>query len=213
MTPEAAEALRRAAETPVEASVRDLDAVAGDLSAAFATYPMFEWIMRPDARRDAARLKFFKRMLADTAFASGTVLRPEGGGAASVWLASEKLMAPAFWNDLLALPTLLGATGLARFGRLAALRKAMEAHHPMNRRHAYLWLIGVRPEAQGSGIGSRLLAAGLARVDAQGRPAFLETSTEANVALYRRHGFEVASTYDVQPGSPPSWAMWRPAPA
>ncbi len=51
---------------------------------------------------------------------------------------------------------------------------------------------------------------------AAGKPyprVFLETSTETNVALYRRHGFEVIGEYWVRPDSPPSWAMWRePAP-
>ena len=84
---------------------------------------------------------------------------------------------------------------------MASLRKAMDLHHPMARPHDYLWLLGVTPAAQGKGVGSRLLTAGLARVDAQRRPAFLETSTEANVALYRRHGFEVIDEYWVRPDS------------
>ena len=37
-----------------------------------------------------------------------------------------------------------------------------DAHHPKAPPHAYLWFLGVRPDAQGLGVGSRLLAAGLA---------------------------------------------------
>jgi hypothetical protein len=43
----------------------------------------------------------------------------------------------------------------------------------------------------------------------RGVPAYLETSTEANVAWYRHHGFEVQ--HEVRPvaGGPPVWTMWR----
>nr|QQZ52074.1 GNAT family N-acetyltransferase [Phenylobacterium glaciei] len=61
------------------------------------------------------------------------------------------------------------------------MRKVMDELHPMARPHAYLWFLGVRPEAQGLGVGSRMLKAGLAKVDAAGLPAYLESSNEANV--------------------------------
>ena len=202
-------ALKRGAESPVQAGARDLEAVASDLSAAFADYPMFRWFMRDDHRREAARLNLFRLMVGAIAMTTGAVMRPPGGGAAAVWIPSDRLGPTSLWEELRSIPVLLGATGWSRFPRMAAMRGAMDRHHPMDRPHAYLWLLGVRPEAQGLGIGSRLLAAGLAEVDAQRLPAFLETSTEANVALYRRHGFEVTEEYFVTPDSPPTWTMWR----
>jgi hypothetical protein len=48
----------------------------------------------------------------------------------------------------------------------------------------------------------------LARVDADGMPAYLESSNELNLALYRRHGFEVTSEVAI-PGGPRTWPMWR----
>lgn len=207
MSPDDIADLRRGAEAPEVCDWDKLSNAAEDLSAAFATYPMFDWFMRDDARRDAARLDFFRLILAGTM--GGTILRPASGGAAAVWMPSDQLGPTPFWEELRSLPVMLRATGLSRFGRLMALRKAMDHHHPMDRPHVYLWLLGVRPEAQGYGIGSRLLAAGLQRTDARGLPVFLETSTPENVALYRRHGFEVIEDYMVTAGSPPSWAMWR----
>ena len=79
----------------------------------------------------------------------------------------------------------------------------------MERPHAYLWFLGVRPEAQGLGVGSRMLKAGLAKVDAAGLPAYLESSNEANVPLYRRYGFEVMREFRARADAPPAWAMWR----
>lgn len=210
MSPAEIEALRRGAEAPSRAGAAELDAVAADLAAAFADDPVFLWFQRTDAKRDAGRVKLF-RLLAGMGIADGEVLRPAGGGAASVWLPSQSLGPSPPLDELRALPTILAATGFSRLSRMAAARTAMERHHPMDREHAYLWFIGVAPQAQGLGVGSRLLAAGLERVDAQGLPAYLESSNIANVPLYRRHGFEVTREIEPAPGAPKLYAMWREA--
>lgn len=211
MTEAEIEALRRGAETPAKASPADIAAVADDLSAAFKDDPQFDWFMRDDARRPTERLKFFRMLLSEIALPDGVVTRPLTGGAVSIWLPSEALGPNPIWQELRALPSILAATGFARFGRIVAMREAMDKHHPMARPHAYLWFLGVRPEAQGLGVGSRMLAAGLKAVDEQGRHAFLESSNVANVPLYRRFGFEVVEEYRARPDAPPIWAMWREA--
>jgi ribosomal protein S18 acetylase RimI-like enzyme len=85
----------------------------------------------------------------------------------------------------------------------------MDRHHPLDRPHAYLWFLGVSRPLQGYGIGSRLLKLATDRLDAQRLPAYLETQTERNLALYRRHGFEVTSEHKPRPDAPPLWSMWR----
>lgn len=203
-------ALRRGAEQPDKVGIADLAAVADDLAAAFADDPVFNWFLRDDARREAARTGLFRTLTA-LAVADGEVFRPTGGGAAAIWMPSEALGPSSFLEELRMVPRILAATGWSRLRRMAAMRAAMDANHPMDRPHAYLWFIGVRPEAQGHGAGSRLLAAGLARTDALGLPAYLESSNVANVPLYRRHGFEVTREIEAMPGAPKLWAMWRDA--
>lgn len=209
MTPEALAELRRAAETPQTALVEEIDAVAGDLAAAFDGDPMFEWFMKTGRDRDAARANLFRFLLRETALPVGWALRPSMGGGASVWIPSVRMGPNRWWEELRALPVILRATGFSRLDRLSAMRAAMDKHHPSQTPHIYLWLLGVRPEAQGAGVGSRLLRAGLDRADAQGLPVFLETATTRNVALYRRHGFEVLAEYRAREDAPLSWAMWR----
>lgn len=211
MTPDDISALKRAAEAPLEAGGEDLAKVAADLAAAFTSDPIFNWFLRDDAGREPARQRVF-RNLTGAGMAGGTVSRPATGGAAAIWMPSESLDGPepGFLQQMRRLPSVLATTGVSRFRRLAALRAMMQANHPREP-HAYLWFIGVRPEAQGLGIGSRLLAHGLAQVDAKGLPAYLESSAEANVPLYRRYGFEVIQVLRAAPGAPPMWAMWRPA--
>ena len=202
--------LRRAAETPVAAGLADLPAVAADLADAFADDVMFDWLLRPDARRDEGRLRFFAFIIRHLAFEAGRIERPAVGGAAAVWLPFEALGPTPLRTELRALSTLLFATGLARFGRLAAVRETMDRNHPMDRPHAYLMFLGVARVAQGHGVGSRLLKVGTDRLDAAGIPAYLETQTERNIALYQRHGFEVISETRPRPDAPRLWGMWRP---
>jgi ribosomal protein S18 acetylase RimI-like enzyme len=203
------EALRRAAEHPLEATAADLPGVAEDLAAAFAGDVMFDWFLRDDGRRDEARRRFFRLLIGKMAFGAGRIERPATGGAAAVWMPFEFVGPTTLASELRALPTMLFATGLARFSRLMAVRADMDRHHPTDRPHAYLWFLGVTPRAQGHGVGSRLLKVGCERLDAAGQAAYLETQTERNIALYRRHGFNVVSEHRPRPDAPPLWSMWR----
>ena len=203
------DALRRSAENPVQATRADIAGVAADLDAAFSDDVMFDWFLRDDWRRAKARLAFFQLIVGKMAFGTARIDRPAGGGAAAVWMPFEAVGPTPLITELRILPTLLAATGLARFGRLMAVREDMDKHHPMDRPHAYLWFLGVTPQAQGHGVGSRLLKSGTDRLDAAGQPAYLETQTQRNIALYVRHGFTVISEHKPRPDAPPLWSMWR----
>jgi len=208
------EQMRREAETPVRAGAGDVEVVSRDLTAAFADDPLFDWFSRPDARRGAVRLGFFRHLMRELVVpGGGETLKPANGGAAAVWMGSEALRPNTAIQELRALPMLLGLTGWRRFLRLARLRQVMDRAHPMGRPHAYLWFLGVTPEAQGHGVGSRLIKVKLDQLDQAGTPAFLETATERNVAFYRRHGFDVLSEYRPDAEAPRVWAMWREAPS
>jgi ribosomal protein S18 acetylase RimI-like enzyme len=207
------EQMRRDAEAPVRADAASLESVCQDLAAVFVDDPLFNWFSRTDSRKDAARLVFFRHLMRELLLPVGEALRPASGGAAAVWMGSETQGPNSVIEELRALPILLGMTGWSRFGRMLKLREAMDKAHPLDRPHAYLWFLGVTPAAQGHGVGSRLLKAKLDKLDADGTPAFLETATERNVALYRRHGFDVIGEYRPAPDAPLIWAMWREAPA
>jgi len=206
------EQMRREAERPVRAGAGDVEGVARDLAAAFAADPLFDWFSRRDAGRESARLGFFRHLMRELVVpGGGETLKPANGGAAAVWMGSDALGPNTAMQELRALPMLFRLTGWARFLRLARLRQVMDAAHPMDRPHAYLWFLGVTPEAQGRGVGSRLIKAKLDVLDQADTPAFLETATERNVAFYRRHGFDVLSEYRAEGNAPRIWAMWREA--
>jgi len=66
--------------------------------------------------------------------------------------------------------------------------------------HWYLPMVGVEPNAQGSGVGSALMRQGVARCDKEGALAYLESSNPRNISLYERHGFEVMGQIQVGAG-------------
>lgn len=201
--------LRRQAEAPGLAQEGDLEGVAADLAAAFADDPVVDWILRDDGRREAARLALFRLLIRVSVPQRRRIERPAGGGAAAIWIASEHLRRTTLADELRATVGLARACGLKRLSRASRLRAAMDAHHPKARAHDYLSFLGVRPEAQGRGVGSRLLKAHLAGLDAAGRPAFLETGQPRTLSLYRSHGFEVTGEYRPDGDGPTMWSMWR----
>jgi ribosomal protein S18 acetylase RimI-like enzyme len=101
----------------------------------------------------------------------------------------------------------LGA-GVTALPRLVRGFSAIERHHPEEPHH-YLAVLGTDPSAQGQGLGTAVMRPVLEMCDADGVPAYLESSKERNVAYYARHGFRVRQELDVPGGGPRIWLMWR----
>ena len=101
------------------------------------------------------------------------------------------------------------STGLRRARICGEALGKLEAIHPTEE-HWYLEVVGVDPSQRGRGIGTTVIAPMLERCDAEGLPAYLESSNEANLPLYARFGFEVVDEVHPGNGCPPVWPMWRP---
>ena len=72
----------------------------------------------------------------------------------------------------------------------------------------YLAFIAVDPSKQGSGIGSFILKEALKMIDEKKERAYLEASSERNMSLYERHGFECIGKIQIN-DSPPAFPMIR----
>jgi len=57
--------------------------------------------------------------------------------------------------------------------------------------HLHIGPIGVIPEIQGKGVGTKLMEACLVEADSENLPAYLETDRERNVPFYEKLGFNV----------------------
>ena len=105
-------------------------------------------------------------------------------------------------------PTSTWATGRDAYHELLA---RFDAAHPREEAHYYLSLLGTHPRHRGRGIGMWLLAHDLEFVDAEHRPAYLESSNPANNDRYGRLGFEPVGAFSYPGGGPVVTTMWRPA--
>jgi GNAT superfamily N-acetyltransferase len=92
--------------------------------------------------------------------------------AASVWIppGGRELTASEDEDVLFLLRDLAGERATA----IMELLDRFEAAHPKSRPHYYLSLLGAHPDHRGNGLGMRLLAHNLARIDREGMPAYLE---------------------------------------
>ena len=75
--------------------------------------------------------------------------------------------------------------------------------------HFYLQGLGTDPDRQGEGLGSAVMQPVLERCDADGLPAYLESTKERNVGFYEQHGFEVVGKEQIASDGPMLWLMWR----
>jgi len=75
--------------------------------------------------------------------------------------------------------------------------------------HYYLTLLGVRDDRRGRGVGMRLLASNLERSDAEGMPAYLESSNAANDHRYEALGFRRIGEFKTPDDAVMIGTFWR----
>jgi GNAT superfamily N-acetyltransferase len=74
---------------------------------------------------------------------------------------------------------------------------------------SYLHFLAVAPDAQGRGLGGRLLDDLLERSRAEGVGLRLDTTNPANLPFYEAHGLRVHSEVRLGPAGPVMWGMER----
>jgi len=191
-----------------------IDRAAELLSRSFETTPDYTHMFPdPYTRRDAL-LGFMRAPVRDS--------QAEG----NCWVATDgtAMLGVAAWQapgrypwtvgrNLRALPTILSVIRHApgSFRELLKFSSTIDAHFPTEKPLWYLQVIGVSPEAQGLGVGTRLLEPVLGLADRDRVSCYLETSNEKAVPFYLRAGFEInRQGVELMPGGPTYWLMTRP---
>jgi len=98
------------------------------------------------------------------------------------------LPSPSLWRQIGCLYH-QGARAMDRWGWVS---HQLAEHRPLEP-HWYLAVLGVDPEQQGRGLGARLLADFLGRVERAPAPIHLECDREESVRFYLSRGFRVRS--------------------
>ena len=168
----------------------------------FSADPMARWAS-PDAALYLDRRVEFFDAFAGGAFDHGTAFVADDGAAVATWLPpgvapDNERMSAIFAEQ----------TPPDRMEEMNGLFARMEEFHPKEP-HWYLPLIAADPARQGQGLGTALMEAAIARIDADGRPAYLESSSPRNVPFYQRFGFECSGEIKTET-SPVLTPMFRP---
>ena len=182
----------------------------GILADAFAEDPVFAWLIPPHPRGRDHRMRTFFTSMSRTYLRLGKPCYLTGdGSAAALWGRPGRWALPAGQIALESVPSALAFRGRV----LRALRVQMQIERLHAREttvpHWYLGYLGTRSSHQGQGRGAGLLREVLAGADADGVPAYLESSNERNLPLYERNGFRVVGELQALGHGPTIWRMWR----
>jgi GNAT superfamily N-acetyltransferase len=190
------------------AAAADLETVTGTITFAFAEDPLWGPAMANARDRHDHRADLWRGSLAGAMRYPWTWLT-EGGGAVSVWIPPSGTEMSAEqeerWLELIRERLGPGADDfLDTLDRFAAA-------HPQGEPHYYLSLLGTHPDHRGRGLGVALQADNVARVDAEGMPAYLESTDHGNDHRYASVGFEPFGSFVTPYRGHVVNTMWRPA--
>ena len=90
----------------------------------------------------------------------------------------------------------LSVIGIDRVNSVLKRESLIKNNHP-NDSFAYLWFIGVNPVKQNKGIGTAFIQEVIGECEKKRRPIYLETSTQKNIPFYRKFGFEIYQSLDL----------------
>ena len=189
---------------PRVATADDASVIAETFALAFYDDPTWSWAF-PDDERRLEQHRTWWGMFVESAIPDGWVWMTAGCGAAALWIPPGRPElneeAEARYEPLMR--ELLGDWA----DRVLELTDEFDADHP-SEPHYYLSLLGTHPDHRGRGEGMGLLSDNLARIDAEGAAAYLESSNPANDHRYESLGFARIGEFSAG-GSPTVARMWR----
>ena len=181
---------------------KDLDRLAEVAADAYRDYPLHNWLTKGKYDKIASKLIMQTTLVA---------MKKD----AVIYADSEELNGFAVWIPMgftgsKTIPFLKNGgmelilhSGLGIIGKLLTyetfamkLKKKYTGHIDW-----YLYNLSVRKDAQGKGLGRKLLDPMMEFCDDEKMITYLETNKESNVTLYNRFGFELRET-NLVPGSP-----------
>jgi ribosomal protein S18 acetylase RimI-like enzyme len=188
------------------ATESDVPGMAASLALAFQDDPIQRWLFGDEPSRVLRYSEPFFASEAKRHLGHGHVYTVDGTPGAAVW------DPPGLWKTRIGevihlAPLMIRGMRLRTINAVRGFGR-IEKAHAGRPPHYYLAMLGTRPDRQGEGLGSACMVPVLARCDEEGLGAYLESSKEANIPYYRRHGFEVVGEVDF-PSGPRLWPMWR----
>lgn len=164
------------------------------LSRSFDDNTSINYIAKQDAKRQE-RIRYLMSYCFDICMEKGQIFLSDDESASALILDPGKKMNPVKLA-MLDLGLALRCIGVDRIGKVKERETLIKAHQPKIPFY-YLWFIGVKPESQGHGAGSKLLVEILRKYDENRRPFYLETSITRNLDWYEKFGFNIFNEIDI----------------
>jgi ribosomal protein S18 acetylase RimI-like enzyme len=181
------------------------------LGRAFFDSPLIRHVL-PDEKRRRASLSWFMGRIAGHTLRHGVAYKSdEYATGVALWFPPSNLhitLPQLVTAHAFLLPLYFGVAGSLRYLRYLDYMEGLHKRD-FSAPHWYLCMLGVEPERQRQGIGSRLLEQTLQRLDDADLPCYLETDKEENVDFYRKFAFKVRHAGFAPGGGPPFWTMVR----
>jgi ribosomal protein S18 acetylase RimI-like enzyme len=190
-----------------KATLADVNPLVPHLVRAFDRDPIVNWCVRQDDKRAYGFEVLFRTALRKLSLPHGEVLTTDGCLGGALWYPPGKSKI-GFVRQLLLLPAMIHGCSFRGLKRMIDVMNKMEQSHPTEK-HYYLQFIGMDPDHRRKGLGTALIRPVLEQCDHEGCGAYLENSTENNLAFYEGLGFEVVGEITLGRGAPPLWPMWR----
>jgi GNAT superfamily N-acetyltransferase len=188
------------------ATSADAGEIVATLACAFDADPLWSWAFPDDAKRPAQYEAFFS-LFVESAIPKGWVWTTDQATAVAVWTPPGK---SELSEEAQAKVEPFVAAELGSHAKpVLQVFESFESACPDDRDFYYLSLLGTHPDHRGHGLGMSLLAANLAQIDAEGMPAYLESSNPANNARYERLGFRPHTNFSTPEGRHTVTTMWR----
>lgn len=142
------------------------------------------FVVKNDAKRKE-RLKSLMEFQFDIALDLGHIFISDDFKGCIIFIDKWKL---SLKRIILEIKLLFTVIGIENVFQVLKREKIIKSYHPKGD-FIHLWLMGVLPEAQGTGIGSKLLKETLKFYE--GKLIYLETTTQENLRFYNKNGFSV----------------------
>jgi ribosomal protein S18 acetylase RimI-like enzyme len=161
----------------------------------FSADPILRWLF-PEPQKYLVNCPTIVKLFGGGAFEHSSAYYLQNYAGAALWLP------PDVHPDEEGLTKLLQDNfDGAKLEEIFSIFEQMDSFHP-DEPCWHLAFISVDPAQQNNGYGTTLLEHTLEAVDRDKKLAYLESTNEANLTLYRRHGFELVG--NIQAGNSPS---------
>ncbi len=178
----------------IKASLNDKSTVVDILLKSFDTNQSVNFVAKQDSKR-LDRIKMLMEYAFEVCFMSGEVYLSEDKKSCALLLYPDRKstnLKSIVWNTKLA----FNCIGITRIAKVLKRESLIKKHHPKTPM-CYLWFLGVYPDHQKQGIGSKLLKAVIQKSIEERRDIYLETSTLTNIPWYQKFNFKIIKELDL----------------